>query len=266
MQDNAPIGLTVVVVIYNEAHYLPECLSRLSFADEIIVVDVGSVDDSARIAKDLGARVIYHEWVPFAEKAWPGAVACAKNDWIVFAAPDLIFPKAIGSRLRALIVMHEKDDLGAIDLPIMTCLRSRPLMHGQKGKVRSFRAAAHRERVHFEGLLHHRGDNLKDGYIALGLLRKENEAILHDWAGSISDAIGKAKRYLPYEAESRLAIGKDFYWRGLLRELWQSIKLDLRQFAFLEWGAFQIMIFQLWYIWKANMAVRRYCRGLEEKT
>lgn len=48
--------LSAVVVAYNEAHYLSECLRRLTFCDEILVIDLGSQDRSIEIAKGQGAR------------------------------------------------------------------------------------------------------------------------------------------------------------------------------------------------------------------
>src|SRR4051812_18527482 len=54
--------ITVVIPCYNEAAHLPACLESLKaqarLADDIIVVDNNSTDDSAAIAKSYGAKVI----------------------------------------------------------------------------------------------------------------------------------------------------------------------------------------------------------------
>jgi glycosyltransferase involved in cell wall biosynthesis len=54
--------ISVVIPAYNAAHFLPRCLNSV-FAQtlqpaEVIVVDDGSTDDSADVAKKLGARVV----------------------------------------------------------------------------------------------------------------------------------------------------------------------------------------------------------------
>lgn len=56
-------GLSVVVPVLNDAEHLALLLALLArqsrCADEIIVVDNGSTDESAQLARDAGARVVY---------------------------------------------------------------------------------------------------------------------------------------------------------------------------------------------------------------
>ncbi|AWP31174.1 lipopolysaccharide biosynthesis protein [Pantoea vagans] len=51
--------LSVVMIAKNEAELLPDCLASVSWADEIIVLDSGSRDDTVNIATRAGAQV-YH--------------------------------------------------------------------------------------------------------------------------------------------------------------------------------------------------------------
>ncbi len=50
--------ISVVLATYNESQNLPNCLKAVAFADEIIVVDGQSTDDTVAVAKSFGARVI----------------------------------------------------------------------------------------------------------------------------------------------------------------------------------------------------------------
>jgi hypothetical protein len=52
------LSLSVVIPALNAAATLPACLARLDGADEIILVDGGSTDDTVRIAEAAGARVV----------------------------------------------------------------------------------------------------------------------------------------------------------------------------------------------------------------
>src|SRR5450756_2326711 len=92
-----------VVVTYNEAHFLPETLRRLSFCDELIVVDLGSQDNCVEIAQQAGAIVLHHEKVTIGELVRQYAVEHARYDWVLFADPDLFFPEGIGPRLKGLL-------------------------------------------------------------------------------------------------------------------------------------------------------------------
>ncbi len=55
--------LSVYIVTLNEQTRLPKTLAAVQqVADEIIVVDSGSTDDTCQIAEQFGAKVIFHQW------------------------------------------------------------------------------------------------------------------------------------------------------------------------------------------------------------
>lgn len=54
--------ISVIVVVRNEAHRLRRCLAALSSFAEVWVVDSASTDDTARIAKECGAKICAYEW------------------------------------------------------------------------------------------------------------------------------------------------------------------------------------------------------------
>lgn len=47
--------LSVVMIAKNAADLLPDCLGSVSWADEIIVLDSGSTDNTVELARRLGA-------------------------------------------------------------------------------------------------------------------------------------------------------------------------------------------------------------------
>jgi glycosyltransferase involved in cell wall biosynthesis len=75
--------LSVILITKNEAANLRDCLASVAFADEIVVVDSGSTDDTVAIARELGAQV-------FEFKDWPGFGA-QKNRALHFASHDWVF-------------------------------------------------------------------------------------------------------------------------------------------------------------------------------
>ncbi|KKQ90997.1 MAG: Glycosyl transferase family 2, partial [Candidatus Shapirobacteria bacterium GW2011_GWE1_38_92] len=63
-------SISAVINVRNEADNLIKCLRSLrGFADEIIVVDMHSLDNSAQIAKDAGAKVFQYRWMKVVEPA-----------------------------------------------------------------------------------------------------------------------------------------------------------------------------------------------------
>jgi glycosyltransferase involved in cell wall biosynthesis len=81
-------GLSVIVITKNEAHDIADCLSSVAWADEIVVVDSGSEDDTVSICEKLGAKVIITD-------TWPGfgpqknrALSYATKDWVLSIDAD----------------------------------------------------------------------------------------------------------------------------------------------------------------------------------
>jgi hypothetical protein len=80
--------LSAVVVGYNRAPLIGTCLRALGFADEVIVVDKSSTDETAAIAARYADRVITVPWSPTVEETRAFAVAQCSHDWILCLDDD----------------------------------------------------------------------------------------------------------------------------------------------------------------------------------
>jgi len=79
--------LSVAIITKNEEERLPGCLESLPFADEVLVVDSGSTDNTIEVAKSLGARVIVEEWRGFSGQKQFAVDQC-KNGWVLVLDAD----------------------------------------------------------------------------------------------------------------------------------------------------------------------------------
>lgn len=79
--------VTAIVLALNEADLIARCIHGLKWADEILVVDSGSTDNTERIAVAEGARFEKQSWL-----GWTGqhnaAAALATHDWVFFVDAD----------------------------------------------------------------------------------------------------------------------------------------------------------------------------------
>lgn len=83
-----PARLSVVMIAKNAGDVLPECLASVAFADELILLDSGSTDNTLDIAHEAGATVV-------TATDWPGygiqrqrAQALATGDYILMIDTD----------------------------------------------------------------------------------------------------------------------------------------------------------------------------------
>lgn len=73
--------ITVYIIAYNEAEKIHAAVHSVLWADEIIVVDSYSTDDTVRIAESLGARVVQVEFKGFGDLRNQAMAACS-HEWI----------------------------------------------------------------------------------------------------------------------------------------------------------------------------------------
>lgn len=79
--------LSVVIISHNEEKFIADAVKSALFADEVLVLDSGSTDDTCTIAKKLGARVLHQDWLGFGMQK-NKATELAKNDWVFVLDSD----------------------------------------------------------------------------------------------------------------------------------------------------------------------------------
>ncbi|PYR94943.1 MAG: hypothetical protein DMF84_02810 [Acidobacteria bacterium] len=84
----APVPkLTVTVITRNEGENIGPCLASVAWADELVVIDAGSTDDTVAIARRHSARVEVRSWPGYgAQRNY--AASIASNDWILTIDAD----------------------------------------------------------------------------------------------------------------------------------------------------------------------------------
>lgn len=95
--------LSVIIITKNEEANIRACLDSVGFADERIIVDSGSSDDTVALARAAGASVIE-------TSDWPGfgpqknrALDAARGEWVLSLDADERIPDALRDEILAAI-------------------------------------------------------------------------------------------------------------------------------------------------------------------
>ncbi len=95
--------ISVCMIVKNEAERIERAIqSVLPFADEVVVVDTGSTDDTVNIAKKLGAKVGFFQWCDDFAAARNASIDLATGDWIMWLDADDYIPHSEGQKIAKL--------------------------------------------------------------------------------------------------------------------------------------------------------------------
>ncbi len=195
--------ISATIITLNEAANIRAACESVAWADEIIVVDSGSTDETCEIAASSGAKIIKNEWPGFAaQKQY--AVDQAQHEWIFSLDADERVSPELAKTIAELREMQEAKLADGYLIARRSCYQGRWIKGGgwyPDWQLRLFRKAA----GGWAPRLIHESVKMKSG----ARIEKLSADILHY---SVRDAghhhrmIGE--RYAPLAAQQMLSEGK----------------------------------------------------------
>lgn len=102
--------LSVVLATFNEAENIKDCLDSVQgWCDEVVIVDGGSIDDTARIARSFNARVVIADNPELFHINKQKAINLAKGEWILQLDADERVSKRLKDEIDRAIVSKENN-------------------------------------------------------------------------------------------------------------------------------------------------------------
>ncbi len=101
--------LSVTIIAANEADRIGAAIRSVLWADEVLVVDSGSTDETVRVARSLGARVIETDWPGYRDQK-NRAAEWAANDWVLGLDADEVVPETLALEIQE--ILREPDAEG----------------------------------------------------------------------------------------------------------------------------------------------------------
>lgn len=218
--------ISVCIIAKNAAGQIADCIDSVAFADDILVVDSGSDDETRAIAAVRGCRVIEKEWLGFGKQK-QFAVTEAKYDWVLCLDTDERATPALEASIRAELAAPA---FKAYQMPRRNRFFGRWLNHGEGYPDWSLRLF-HRQFASWSN------DPVHEAVITTVPVGKLKGDLLHESAEEISTYLLKQNRYSSIHAESLYEQGvRAGYWKLFLSPATRFIKFYFLRRGFLDGG------------------------------
>ncbi len=189
------INISVVINVRNEAEYLSKCLNSIKdIADEVVIVDMKSTDNSVEVAKSFGAKIYSYRPMKYVEPARNFALSKATGKWILLLDPDEYLQKTLKSELKNITL---RNDVDFVKIPRQNYIFGKWIRHANCWPdylIRFFK----KDSVTWQKEIH--SQPITKGN-CLTLLDSDKLAIKHNNYQNINQFITRAIRYSTIQAE-----------------------------------------------------------------
>jgi glycosyltransferase involved in cell wall biosynthesis len=186
-----------VIAAKDEAAEIGQCIASVAWAEEVIVVENDSTDDTVAIAKRAGAVVFSHPFTTIGCQR-NAAIARARHEWILVVDADERATPALADAVR--IVASAAGDEVAFRVRRRNYFLGREIRHGGWERDRPVRLFRSRMRYDERPVHEH---VMTDGPV--GELR---EPLVHYPYASLAEYFTKLDRYSRWWAEQNFARGR----------------------------------------------------------
>ena len=227
--------LSIVIISYNEEEAIAEAVKSALFADEVLLLDSGSTDDTCLIAEQLGAKVIHQSWLGFGSQK-NKAVSLAKNDWVFVLDSDERIIDALKNEIMLLLEDPQNDGYFVPRLNNFWGKNIKTCGLYPDYSIRLF----NRKKAKFNDVPVHESVQLK---VNIGYLKND---MIHLAYKSIDDFITKQNRYSTLHHKKRDII------KAILNPYWTFFKLYILKKGFMDgWHGFVISkLYAQYTFWK----------------
>ena len=201
--------LSVVINTFNEEKNIERAIKSVGWADEILVCDMYSDDNTAVIAKKLGAKILFHKRVGFVEPARNFVISKAEGEWVLVLDADEEIPDSLRDKIKE--VISSGGVLTHVEIPRLNIIFGKTMkaaMWWPDYNIRLFKKSS----VTWSNKIHSKPKTEGQG---LRLSELERFAIIHHHYETISQFLLRLDRYTTVQAKELKESGYEFDWRDL---------------------------------------------------
>ena len=219
-------AISAVIITRNAGGQLGPCLESLAFADEILVVDSDSSDNTVALAQAAGARIVQQPWLGFGPQK-QFAVGLARHDWVLCIDADERISPALADAIQQQL---QRRDQPICSYTMARCNRflGRWLRHGEGYPDWSLRLF-HRQHAGWSDDLVH------ETVLSRVAVQRLAGDLLHDSAETLTRYLEKQNRYTSLAAQRLHQSGKQVNGlRLLLSPALRFFKFYVLRLGFLD--------------------------------
>lgn len=196
------------MVCRNAADQLDTCLRTMRWADELLVINMQSTDNTLQIASRWADRIISQLDNQPLPMVWATALAEARHPWVLLADPHDRMPESLARELK--VTLSFMQTTAVVQVPRRFYLKNKALLETPWGYTRmTHLSVAHRDRCRVEPAAHwffvpHDGLSI-DAPHALAW-----HPVQHVWCQSKAQCLPKCVSMIPDDALSRYHAGHRF--------------------------------------------------------
>lgn len=192
------LPVSAVIITRNESRNIRRTLSRLSWCNEILILDSYSTDDTVSICREFGCKIHFRVFDGYGMQK-RHAVSLAKNDWILCIDADEVLSEEL---IREIIrEMTAGPGFDAYRLPMNLVFLGREFRYGKESQ-RYFLRLFDRNAGNFNADILHEKIEIR------GNIGKMDNRILHYSYRSLQQWLEKCNRYTTMGAEVAAKKGK----------------------------------------------------------
>lgn len=249
------VRLSVVVITFNEEKNIGRCLASVKeVADEMLVIDSNSADNTAAIATQHGARVLNHPFEGYGQQKNFGTDNAA-YDWVLSLDAD----EELSPELAATIMqVKEKQDFDVYEMPRLTNYCGQWIHHCGWYPDRQTRLYNRTKGRWVERKVHEYWALNTEG--KTGLLKGD---LLHYSFASITEHLAKIEKYTELAAREGAARGKKASLAIILfSPLWHFIDEYILKRGFLDgFAGYTICKLSAYATFQKYTRIRLYSKG-----
>lgn len=217
--------LSVIIIAKDEEANIERCLQSVHFADEIIVLDSGSKDNTVAIARRYTEKVFLTDWPGYGIQK-QRALEKAQGDWVLNLDADESVSRELQQEIQEAMA---SDSYHAYRVAIRMVFYKQPLRYSASPKrhVRLFKPAHAR---YSQDIVHEK--ILLPKQMKIGALQ---QAIKHHSYQDVSHVLYKLNKYSSYSAKIRITSEKSTsLTRIMTGTAWMFFRCFVLQRGFLD--------------------------------